>query len=108
MHVRFRSRTSCRTRADQQAIWAAWVLLVSAFMTNETVRNEYIEYVWIRAASNFTVGPFPDLYDGTYGDTSGGTARCDLYLVLSKGSDLWTNLASSPALGAMYSHLALT
>ncbi|RDX42058.1 hypothetical protein OH76DRAFT_146300 [Lentinus brumalis] len=69
----------------------AWTLLTSATVTDDGVRDQFIQYAWDRASSNKTSGQFPDVYNAATGDrpSSGG------------GS-------AGPALGAMFAHLALS
>ncbi|KAI0746013.1 hypothetical protein C8Q76DRAFT_606683 [Earliella scabrosa] len=67
---------------------AAWTLLTSATVTDPGVRNTFIDRVWNKINSNQTRGAFPDQYNATDGSNIGGNA--------------------GPALGAMFSHLALT
>ncbi|RPD75342.1 hypothetical protein L226DRAFT_534905 [Lentinus tigrinus ALCF2SS1-7] len=73
--------------AGQQSS-AAWSLLTAATVTDDGVRNQLIQGVWSRISSNTTLGAFPDQYNGATGAILSG--------------------APSPAIGAMFSHLALT
>ncbi|KAI0705088.1 hypothetical protein C8T65DRAFT_577862 [Cerioporus squamosus] len=67
---------------------AAWSLLTAATVTDDGVRNQLIQGVWSRISSNTTQGAFPDQYNDATGAILSG--------------------APSPAIGAMFSHLALT
>ncbi|KAI0358680.1 DUF1793-domain-containing protein [Trametes cingulata] len=66
---------------------AAWLLFTAATVLGNGVRDSLIEGVWARASSNVTGGAFPDQYDAATGSVLEGSP--------------------SPALGAMYSFLAL-
>ncbi|KAI0367422.1 DUF1793-domain-containing protein [Pilatotrama ljubarskyi] len=66
---------------------AAWLLFTAATVVDNAVRDSLIEHVWNRASSNLTSGAFPDQYEVGTGEILGGEA--------------------SPALGAMFSLLAL-
>ena len=52
----------------------AWLIFVSAFMTNQVFRDQFIDGVWARASSNITVGAFPDVFDSITGAALGGSA----------------------------------
>ncbi|KAI0370619.1 DUF1793-domain-containing protein [Pilatotrama ljubarskyi] len=68
---------------------AAWTLFTAATVLDDGVRDSLIEGVWTRAGSNTTVdGAFPDQYDSEFGNILEGSP--------------------GPALGAMYSILALS
>ncbi|TFK89099.1 DUF1793-domain-containing protein [Polyporus arcularius HHB13444] len=68
---------------------AAWSLLTAATVSDDGVRNQLIQGVWSRISSNTTgQGAFPDQYNDATGAILSG--------------------APSPAIGAMFSHLALT
>ncbi|KAI0368348.1 DUF1793-domain-containing protein [Pilatotrama ljubarskyi] len=66
---------------------AAWLLFTAATVLDNDVRDSLIEGVWARASSNLTSGAFPDQYDVGTGSVLEGSP--------------------SPALGAMFSILAL-
>ncbi len=53
---------------------SAWTLLTSATVTDDGVRDQFIQYAWDRASSNKTSGQFPDVYNAATGDrpSSGG------------------------------------
>ncbi|KAI0712927.1 hypothetical protein C8T65DRAFT_726919 [Cerioporus squamosus] len=68
----------------------AWTLFTAATATDDGVRNQLIQYVWGRAASNKTAGELPDVYE----DITGASA--------SNGG------GAGPALGAVFVPLSLS
>ncbi|PCH43429.1 DUF1793-domain-containing protein, partial [Wolfiporia cocos MD-104 SS10] len=69
-------------------ISTAWLMFTAATATNDTVRNQFISYVWDHASDNLTAGAFPDVYNVNSGAIIQGYA--------------------SPAQGALFAPLALT
>ncbi|KAI0372113.1 DUF1793-domain-containing protein [Pilatotrama ljubarskyi] len=65
----------------------AWLLFTAAIMSDDAVRDKMIQAVWTRASYNSTIGEFSDVYDSQSGLIHSGSA--------------------GPALGAMFSLLAL-
>ncbi|KAM5540211.1 hypothetical protein V8D89_006030 [Ganoderma adspersum] len=67
---------------------AAWTMFASAFVSDTTVRDALIEKIHNHANSNLSTGAFPEIY--------------------STSDNSYKNGAAGPALGGMFSHLALT
>ncbi|PIL35874.1 hypothetical protein GSI_01534 [Ganoderma sinense ZZ0214-1] len=67
---------------------AAWTMFTSAFVSDDNVRNNLIQSIYNHANFNLSAGVFPETYNTTDNSIKNGGA--------------------SPALGAMFAHLALT
>ena len=53
---------------------SAWLLFTSAIVTDNSVRDKFIQSAWARASFNGTHGAFPDHYDDGSGQAFDGFA----------------------------------